>query len=167
MLSHSYRQQLEQMHKEHPEWGRTDLSPEVIKYMPEGTKSIIGYGCGKGATEDKLRELYPEMIVHKYDPGILEFNITPTLHYDYAICADVMEHVEYGFVDDVLRHLASIAKAVYFKIALQPAVALLPDGRNAHVTVKSATWWKGKLADHGFTSTNAGVIEYWLYGLYT
>jgi hypothetical protein len=65
----------------------------------------------------------------------------------------VLEHVEEDRLDAVLDHLKTLAgKALYLVIATREANATLPDGRNAHLLVRSAQWWTDKLATLNFAS---------------
>lgn len=45
-----------------------------------------------------------------------------------------------------------------FSIALDDAIKTLPDGRNAHITVRSAQWWQRKLSQH-FVVAEAGASQ--------
>jgi hypothetical protein len=57
----------------------------------------------------------------------------------------------------VLAHLAALAgKALYLVIATRPANAVLPDGRNAHLLVRSADWWLERLDVLGFPLREVG-----------
>jgi hypothetical protein len=59
-----------------------------------------------------------------------------------VVCTDVMEHVEEQFVVPTLRYIASLTnKVAFFSIALLPARQILPNGVNAHITVKPIDWW--------------------------
>ena len=63
---------------------------------------------------------------------------------DAVVCFDVLEHVFVGDVGYVLNDLfAHAGKLVVINVAGYPANALLPTGENAHITTRSADWWKG------------------------
>jgi hypothetical protein len=63
-------------------------------------------------------------------------------------CIDVLEHIEPEFVDNVLDDLHRLTEALLFcTICTVPALKTLPDGRNAHVTVRPIKWWMDKLFD--------------------
>jgi hypothetical protein len=65
---------------------------------------------------------------------------------DVVVCNDVLEHVEPEHLDEVLKHMASLAKkAIVLTVATVPAVKTLADGRNAHLIVENARWWYTKL----------------------
>ena len=103
------------------------------------TKDVLDYGCGKGA----LREALP--FVQCYDPAIPEFADLPKPA-DIVVCRDVMEHVEGECIDEVLDHIKVLAKkAALFLIVFRLSSDVLPDGRNAHISVHPMEWWRDKL----------------------
>ncbi len=63
---------------------------------------------------------------------------------DCVICMDVLEHVFIADIPNVVRDLFSHAeKLLVVNVACYPAAALLPNGENAHITVRGPDWWKG------------------------
>lgn len=114
-----------------------------------GSKTILDYGCGKATqyTIDKVHEecffgILPEL----YDPGVKEFSKLPKDKFDAVISTDVLEHIEEDDLDATLKQIFSKAnKFVYLGICNIPAETFLPDGRNAHVTLKDFDWWLGKI----------------------
>ena len=59
---------------------------------------------------------------------------------------DVLEHIYVSDVATVLRDIFSHAKKlVILNVACYEANALLPNGENAHITVRNPHWWKGAL----------------------
>lgn len=57
---------------------------------------------------------------------------------------DVLEHIFVADVPKVLRDIYSCAdRLVILNVACYPAAALLPNGENAHITVRQPLWWKG------------------------
>jgi hypothetical protein len=63
-------------------------------------------------------------------------------------CIDVLEHIEPDCLDDVLDHLAGLVQRLgFFTVHTGPAIKVLPDGRNAHLTQQPARWWLPKLLD--------------------
>lgn len=110
--------------------------------------TILDYGCGREA----LAKTMAPVRVSGYDPGIPGKEGMPK-PCDVVVCTDVLEHVEEEQLDNVLDHLARLAgKALYLVIATRPANAILPDGRNAHLIVRSAEWWLTKQQALGFTN---------------
>lgn len=114
------------------------LAPIVVKRDP---RSIIDYGCGRGDLaahfwRDGLRQIV------KYDPAIPEFSTLPKGGvFDLVLCTDVMEHIRLEDVDRVLGEIRTLSESALFTISLKPARQVLPDGRNAHLTLLSADEW--------------------------
>jgi hypothetical protein len=93
-----------------------------------------------------LRERF--FLVTEYDPAIVGKD-TPPSPADLVASTDVLEHIEPESLDEVLAHIASLARVgVFLVISCRRAVARLPDGRNAHLIVESPEWWRDKLARH-------------------
>lgn len=63
---------------------------------------------------------------------------------DCVTCIDVLEHIFIAdlpaVLNDIFRHAG---KAIMLNIACYPAAAMLPNGENAHITVRDPLWWKG------------------------
>lgn len=135
------------------------LHKESIKQGLEltGSKSILDYGCGKGHqyTNRFVHEEYFFGIMPSlYDPGVEEFSKLPKGTFDAVISTDVLEHIEEEDISDVIKQIFSKAeKFVYLGICNKPAIAILPDGRNAHVTLKSFDWWLDKILEHSSVYT--------------
>ena len=63
---------------------------------------------------------------------------------DCVISFDVLEHIYISDIPAVLRDMFSYAKKlVVLNVACYDADALLPNGENAHITVRHPLWWKG------------------------
>ena len=65
---------------------------------------------------------------------------------DCVVCMDVLEHI---FIQDIPKVIAELfalsKKLLVVNVACYKAAALLPNGENAHITVRSPDWWKGFL----------------------
>ena len=65
---------------------------------------------------------------------------------DIVLCFDVLEHVFINDVPWVLNDLFKYAtKCVVINVACYNAAALLPNGENAHITVRPPSWWLGQI----------------------
>lgn len=125
--------------------------PEITTLIRDGhLKSALDYGCGKAELHERhrLQELWRLDVLDKYDPGVVEWCEPPSRSYDLVFCTDVMEHIEESDIDSVLRHIHSMTRKVaFFSISTRLASKLLPDGTNAHKTVKPEKWWRVKLSE--------------------
>lgn len=144
-FSPEYRAQLVEMHRaDGKSWGTKGFrhADEVLQFSV-GCRSILDYGSGKGT----LREALRGVDVRNYDPGI-PGNDLPPEPADMVTCTDVLEHIEPEYLNEVLKHIFTLAQQkVYLHIALLPAKQFLPDGRNAHLIVQPADWWLTRLRD--------------------
>lgn len=150
LASPEYRDQLRRKHRE-IKWGNSGASwaGEVIAFADEiGAGSILDYGCGRGTLAEALKPKGRRVM--EYDPGIPAKAILPKPA-DLIVSTDVLEHVEPDRVDAVLVHMFNLAnKGAYLVISLRPARELLPDGRNAHLTVQPAEWWVDRIIAAGW-----------------
>ena len=63
---------------------------------------------------------------------------------DCVVCMDVLEHIFITDVANVVDELFSLAKKLLvINVACYKAAALLPNGENAHITLRNPDWWKG------------------------
>lgn len=105
---------------------------------------VLDYGAGQGSLGKYLRAY--DFSVLDYDPAYPAFKGSQPKPRALTVCTDVMEHVELERVDAVLDDIAeNTLKYALIVIALTPAVKLLPDGRNAHITLMPPEYWIDKL----------------------
>lgn len=113
-------------------------------------KTVLDYGCG-GSDWDEMpifdgvsaREHFKLKQVKRYEPAR---NLDERCMSDAVVCFDVLEHIFVSDVPAVLRDILSHAKKLaVINVACYEASALLPNGENAHVTVRHPFWWKGML----------------------
>ena len=147
-----YKEAYQQLHSDKSVFRGHSLKaylPEIGALIRDGfLKSVLDYGCGKAELHatHSLAEMWRLDVLDKYDPGVVELCEPPSDTYDLVFCIDVMEHIEPDDVDEVLRHIHSLTKKVaFFSISTRPASKTLPDGTNAHKTVKSEKWWRVRL----------------------
>ena len=111
--------------------------------------SVLDYGCGGcdwtapgfGENDVSAQAYFGLETVYRYEParGIDERQMA-----DGVVSFDVLEHVFISDVPKTIREIFSFArKAVVLNVACYKAAALLPNGENAHVTVREPAWWKG------------------------
>ena len=109
--------------------------------------SVLDYGSGKSSWEKAkvkgvpLSSLLKYREVNAYEPAAGQ-SLSQAILYDIVVCMDVAEHVYVADVFDLLSDLFSMSKGYLIcNIASYKAMALLPNGENAHITVRSADWW--------------------------
>tara|TARA_R110000868_G_scaffold236306_1_gene490342 strand:- start:226 stop:894 length:669 start_codon:yes stop_codon:yes gene_type:complete len=132
----------------------------TIKEMIDMTqaKTVLDYGCGKGTQYEKgpfkddngraiarnIQNFWGVDSIHLYDPGVPKFATYPTAEFDGVVSTDVLEHIPREDVFWVADEMVARArKFLFVNIACYPAIATLPDGTNAHVTVEHPRWWAG------------------------
>lgn len=149
LISKAYKAQNVELHAERPTYGAGGhryvpyLYPLFAKH---DIQSVLDYGCGKGTLIETLRRnsLLKRIRVEGYDPATRPKRPEPA---DLVVCVDVLEHVEPDCLDDVLSDINSLMLEVgYFVVATRPAKKTLPDGRNAHLIVEDALWWRTRIA---------------------
>ena len=112
-------------------------------------KTLLDYGCGgsdwndTNFTKDKKSAINFFRLdkVYRYEPAryIDERKLA-----DCVICFDVLEHIFLSDIPNFVRDIFRYAKKlVILNVACYPARALLPNGENAHITVRHGVWWKG------------------------
>jgi hypothetical protein len=104
--------------------------------------SLLDYGCG----QSEFVDLMPNKVKHRYDPAIPKYQEQPDpSDVDVVTCLDVMEHVPEAAVDEVLQDIYRLSDKAVFVISLVEAACRLPNGEQAHTTVKPAAWWADKI----------------------
>src|SRR5574343_713777 len=146
LISEHYREQNRQLHAQNEHYGTGGAKHiENVLYLCEvnGCKTVLDYGCGKGLLVKALKE--KGLDAKGYDPAVDEFSERPDPA-DLVICTDVLEHIEPERLSAVLDDLASLTKrAVFLLVSTVPAKKILPDGRNAHLCLRSAEEWRKDL----------------------
>lgn len=125
----------------------------VLPYFKEHEiKSVLDYGCGGSdwemlsfdeGTGKSAKDFFNLDAVSYYEPAR---GLDQRQKVDCVSCFDVLEHVFISDVATVLRDILSYAqKLVVINIACYDSAAMLPNGENAHITVRDPMWWKGIL----------------------
>lgn len=106
-------------------------------------KTVLDYGCGQGDLRRTLSWYYED--INEYDPAILGKNLLPQPA-DLVCCIDVMEHFEPSCMLDLFRHLNKLTKVALFAVvSTRPSGKRLSCGRNAHLIIKKAKWWRSEI----------------------
>lgn len=139
-----YIDQYTQLHKNVEEYGASGCLHfnEVcllIDFLKP--KTVMDYGCGKGTLIEQLKEKYSDIVFYKYDPAIEEYNTLPVNKVDFLINTDVLEHIPENNIENVIREISSISDNCFFNLHHGAAMFILPNGENAHCTIKPADWY--------------------------
>jgi hypothetical protein len=109
--------------------------------------SILDYGCGQSLFLDIL-DLGERVQLWRYDPAIPEYAEKPKTSADLLVNIDVLEHIEEKDIDGVLADMRAAGRQALIVVDTKAAKHTLPDGRNAHVTLRTHAWWREKIAKH-------------------
>lgn len=123
-------------------------------------RTLLDYGAGKGHQyrpmevrlgDGRVFRSIPEFwgipSVMCYDPAYEPFSQMPAGTFDGVICTDVLEHCPEQDIPWILGELFGFARRfVFANVACYPAMKHLPNGENAHCTVRPAAWWQDQLA---------------------
>lgn len=143
-ITEDYVAQNAEMHRLTKGYGRGgDRHARPILYFARSlhAKSILDYGCGKGALSGALRRLRWDGDIREYDPAVAGKS-DPPARADVVACSDVLEHIEPECLTGVLAHLRALAiRGAFVVIQTRISNKTLPDGRNAHLSVHPIDWW--------------------------
>lgn len=110
-------------------------------------KTILDFGCGQSGVVEEVGKRIG-LIAFKYDPALESFSFLPVEKADFVINTDVLEHLDWEELDDILKDIRVLSSHAIFHIATNRASARLPNGENAHATVMSGRRWKKKISEH-------------------
>ena len=116
----------------------------------EQIKTVLDYGGG-GSDWDAInfdlntgksaKEFFDLEEVNTFEPAR---SLLKKIKSDCVVCVDVLEHIFIEDIPKVVSELFSLSKKLLIvNVACYAAAALLPNGENAHITVRSPDWWKG------------------------
>jgi hypothetical protein len=120
-----------------------------------GATSILDYGSGKGRLYDlqnvklpdgtllpSIADFWDVDYVLCYDPAYGPFSEAPKQKFDGVVCTDVLEHCPEEDIGWIIEDLFGYAtRFVFATVACYPAEKHLPNGENAHVTIRPPQWW--------------------------
>lgn len=121
-----------------------------------GAKTILDYGSGKGIQYEPQRIALPGRgewdgvldywdvdEVRCYDPCYEPYSRLPEGCFDGVVCTDVLEHCPEEDLRWIVNEMFSFAtRFAYAGVACYPAKSRLPNGENAHCTVRPPQWWR-------------------------
>jgi 2-polyprenyl-3-methyl-5-hydroxy-6-metoxy-1,4-benzoquinol methylase len=147
VVSEAYAAQLKELHEKSASFGVGNVTSKHYKTIrtvveKKGFASVLDYGCGKGHFIEYAKDKMPNLKVAGYDVASAEYGVLPPESFDLTICLDVMEHVEFGALANVLSEIRDHTNHCFIcSVANYPASKVLPDGRNAHVTQMPFGYW--------------------------
>ena len=112
--------------------------------------TLLDYGGGgsdwdepnfEPTTGETAKQFFKIEEVNKFEPSRNLMEKKPS---DCVICIDVLEHIFIADVPNIVNELFSLSKnLLIINVACYKAAAILPNGENAHITIRSPVWWKG------------------------
>lgn len=150
LISEEYRKMQEELHR-NPDYGVASVqyAPVVVEILKQvRAEELLDYGAGKGRLGVELKRLMasPPRVRH-YDPARPEWAATPQPA-PFVTCIDVLEHIEPDLLDNVLDDLRRVTVGKgFFTVHTGPAIKVLADGRNAHLTQQPPAWWLPRMLD--------------------
>ena len=154
------------------------LRPQAprIKRLVErtGARRLLDYGSGKGVQYDRefdgdgegpwdsVLDYWGADEVVCFDPAYPPYSRVPEGSFDGVIATDVLEHCPEEDIDWIVAEMFGYAKRfVYATVACYPARKQLPNGENAHCTIRPPEWWQEHFVRVG--NAHAGVLwEVWV-----
>ena len=126
-----------------------------------GARTILDYGSGKGqqynvspvqgtdgSKFESIMDLWDVDFVHCYDPAYKPYSDLPQGHFDGVISTDVLEHCPEEDIPWIIEEMFAFAERfLYANIASYPASKRLPNGENAHCTIRPGEWWQNVLRE--------------------
>ncbi len=128
---------------------------KIITY--ENINNMIDYGCGKGNFYRNDFNLGNKKVpaiskfwnidIKLYDPCYEKYSkFSKDETFDLTICIDVLEHIPEADIEWILERFLKISKKfIFINVACYEAIALLPDGKNAHINIQKPNWWSNKI----------------------
>jgi hypothetical protein len=125
-----------------------------------GARTVLDYGSGKGrqylpkSVTDANGKQYASIpklwnaTVTCYDPAFTPFSTLPNARFDGVISTDVLEHCPEADLPWIVDEMYGFAgKFLFANIACYPAEKRLPNGENAHCTIRPPEWWDALLRE--------------------
>lgn len=109
--------------------------------------NALPFSAGDGQTWDSVIDYWGVDEVVCFDPAYAPYSKLPEGRFDGVISTDVLEHCPEEDVGWIAAEIFSYAERfVYATIASYPAHKHLPNGENAHCTIRPPEWWQDTLA---------------------
>lgn len=146
---------------------------ELIKRT--GATTVLDYGSGKGQQYDPkplviegegrwdgVLDYWDVDEVVCFDPAYPPYSTLPVQTFDAVVSTDVLEHCPEQDIPWIVAEMFSFARRfVFATIACYPARKRLPNGDNAHITLRDPQWW-GEIFRGAAASRRGVVWEAWI-----
>jgi hypothetical protein len=97
---------------------------------------------GEGSWQS-MQEYWNVERIACYDPAYTPFSRLPSGRFDGVVSTDVLEHCPEDDLEWIVAEIFSFATHfVFASVACHPAAKSLPNGENAHCTVKAPAFWQ-------------------------
>jgi hypothetical protein len=137
-------------------------------------RTLLDYGSGKGTQYlpakipengvprwNSMQEYWGVESIRCYDPGHPPFSALPEGVFDGVVCTDVLEHCPEQDLHWIVGELFRFARSfVFANVACYPAVKTLPNGENAHCTIRPVEFWRA-LFESAARGSSAVLWEVW------
>jgi hypothetical protein len=152
LITEDYRQTQKTLHED-PNYGTASVqyAPMVAKLINSfEVQEVLDYGAGKLRLLKTIAD--KRLVRHKfryipYEPADDRYSEAPR-PCELVVCIDVLEHIEPDLLDNVLDDLRRLTGEYgFFTVHCGPAVKVLTDGRNAHLTQQPLSWWLPKFLE--------------------
>lgn len=119
-----------------------------------GARTILDYGAGKGlqyswsihvdgARYHNVQQYWGVERIALYEPALPGCDVLPTTALHGVVCTDVLARIPESDLPWVLEEMFTLAqKFVFANVACYPDLTQLPNGDNAHCTVRTPEWWQ-------------------------
>ena len=120
------------------------------KILDNNIKTLLDYGGGgsdweksnfEPSTGESAKNFFNLEQITKFEPAR---NLLDKKKSDCVVCMDVLEHIYIADIPNVVEELFELSNnLLIINVACYKAAAILPNGENAHITVRGPLWWKG------------------------
>jgi len=171
----NYIEEYREIHLQNPKYGSNNdpsaKPADVLSLIQKNDcEYVLDYGCGKGVLVEFINN--NNIICEGFDPAVEEFLHKPSYEtgYDCITCLDVLEHIPYNEIDDLLSDISFYdTQFIFFNIALRKASQLLSNGSNAHLIVEDKDWWtetiKNNFPKHKIKTITYRPNHSWLFAI--
>ena len=96
-----------------------------------------------------------------YDPAVPEYENLPDGPFHGIFSTDVLEHIPEHQIPETIKEITFRAERfVFLAICTRPAIAILPNGDNAHCTLKPIEWWADMVKKHSYRQVYTHIKTY-------